>query len=72
MLPPALLPAPSQVLLAWADWVFATDGNTQTYSGHWLQDVAASASRVFAGFAISTVLGIGISMAIGWSRTVSG
>ncbi|CAN7745120.1 ABC transporter permease [Pseudorhodoferax sp. LjRoot39] len=70
VLPPALLPAPSQVLVAWADWVFATDGNTQTYSGKWIQDVAASASRVFAGFAISTVLGIAIGMAIGWSRTV--
>jgi NitT/TauT family transport system permease protein len=70
ILPPALLPAPSQVLLAWADWVFATDGNTQTYSGVWIADVAASASRVFAGFAISTVLGVGIGMAIGWSRTI--
>jgi NitT/TauT family transport system permease protein len=70
VLPPALLPAPSQVLIAWADWVFATDGNTQTYSGHWILDVAASASRVFTGFAISTLLGVGIGMAIGWSRTV--
>lgn len=70
ILPPALLPAPSQVLVAWADWVFATDGNTQTYSGRWIFDVAASASRVFAGFAIASLLGIGLGMAIGWSRTV--
>ncbi len=70
ILPRALLPAPSQVLVAWADWVFATDGNTQSYSGHWLHDVAASASRVFAGFALAAVSGVAIGMAIGWSRTV--
>lgn len=70
VLPPALLPAPSQVMVAWADWIFATDGNTQNYTGHWLFDTAASASRVFAGFALATVLGVGIGMAIGWSHTV--
>jgi NitT/TauT family transport system permease protein len=69
ILPPALLPAPSQVLVAWADWIFKTDGNTQTYSGHWIFDTAASASRVFAGFALSTFFGVTIGMAIGWSRT---
>ncbi|KLN52052.1 ABC transporter permease [Variovorax paradoxus] len=70
VLPRALLPAPSQVLVAWADWVFATDGNTQSYSGRWIFDTLASASRVFAGFALATLLGVGIGMAIGWSRTV--
>lgn len=70
ILPRALLPAPSQVLVAWADWVFATDGNTQSYSGHWAMDTAASATRVFSGFALATLLGVGLGMAIGWSRTV--
>ncbi|MFK3704918.1 ABC transporter permease [Klebsiella sp. NPDC088457] len=70
ILPRALLPAPSQVIVAWADWVFSTDGNTQTYSGHWIFDVASSAYRVFSGFAIAAILGIGIGLAIGWSRTV--
>jgi NitT/TauT family transport system permease protein len=70
VLPPALLPAPSQVFLAWADWIFATDGNTQNYSGNWIFDVAHSFMRVFAGFAIAGVLGVGLGMAIGWSRTV--
>lgn len=70
VLPPALLPAPSRVLVAWADWVFATDGNTQDYSGRWISDVAASAARVFAGFALAALAGIGLGMAIGWSRTV--
>jgi len=70
ILPRALLPAPSQVIIAWADWVFATDGNTQNYSGHWIIDVASSSYRVFAGFALAAVLGIAIGMAIGWSRTI--
>ncbi|MFD0666997.1 ABC transporter permease [Ramlibacter sp. MAHUQ-53] len=68
VLPAALLPAPSQVMVAWADWIFGTDGNTQTYTAHWVFDVAASASRVAAGFALSTTLGIALGMAIGWSR----
>lgn len=70
ILPRALLPAPSQVIIAWADWVFATDGNTQSYSGHWILDVAASSFRVVSGFALAALLGIGAGMAIGWSRTV--
>ncbi|CCE08317.1 putative ABC transporter (permease protein) [Bradyrhizobium sp. STM 3843] len=67
-LPAALLPAPSTVIWAWADWVFGTDGNTQTYSGHWLIDMAASLSRVAAGFAIATLFGVALGVAIGWSR----
>ncbi|MDB5954784.1 ABC transporter permease [Ramlibacter sp.] len=70
ILPPALLPAPSQVLRAWADWVVGTDGNTQTYSAHWLYDTAASAGRVFAGFGLATFFGVTLGMAIGWSRTI--
>lgn len=70
VLPQALLPAPSQVLLAWADWIFSTDGNTQNYSGQWLHDSAASAARVFAGFALATLLGVAVGIAIGWSRLV--
>ncbi len=69
-LPAALLPAPSTVAWAWADWVFGTDGNTQTYSGNWLFDMLASLSRVLAGFAIATALAVSIGVAIGWSRTV--
>src|SRR4030088_2845150 len=62
------LPAPSTVLWAWADWIFHTDGNTQTYSGHWVFDMAASFSRVLAGFAIATALAVALGVAIGWSR----
>jgi NitT/TauT family transport system permease protein len=67
-LPAALLPAPSTVLWAWADWVFHTDGTTQTYSGRWVFDMAASFSRVLAGFAIATALAVALGVAIGWSR----
>jgi len=70
ILPAALLPAPSRVLVAWADWVFAIDGNTQTYSGHWISDAMASAARVFTGFALAAILGVSLGMAIGWSRRV--
>lgn len=70
ILPEALLPAPSRVMKAWADWVFATDGNTQTYSGHWIYDTAASALRVFAGFGIALVLGVFLGLIIGWNRRV--
>lgn len=70
ILPPALLPAPSQVIVAWMDWVWGIDGNTQNYSGKWFSDVAASAGRVFAGFALAGVLGVLLGLAIGWSRTV--
>lgn len=69
-LPPALLPAPSAVAVAWADWVFAIDGSTQSHSGHWILDVMASTMRVGAGFAIATVLGVFLGIAIGWSRFI--
>lgn len=69
-LPAALLPAPTTVLRSWADWVFAIDGNTQTYSGSWIFDTAASVTRVMAGFGIATALGVSLGVAIGWSRRI--
>src|ERR1700687_6470777 len=69
-LPAALLPAPTTVLRSWADWVFATDGNTQTYSGSWIFDTAASITRVMAGFGIATALAVSLGVAIGWARGV--
>lgn len=70
VIPQALLPPPSHVVLAWFDWVFAYDGSAQSYSGTWLSDSIASAGRVLAGFSIAAVLGITLGMAIGWSRTI--
>src|ERR1700694_3095906 len=66
-LPAALLPAPTTVLRSWADWVFATTGNTQTYSGSWIFDTAASTTRVLAGFGMATALAVSLGVAIGWS-----
>ena len=69
-LPSSLLPAPSAVLHALADWIFGFDETTQSYSGHWIGDAAASALRVFAGFALASVLGVLAGVGIGWSRFV--
>src|SRR5258705_824689 len=69
-LPAALLPAPTTVLWSWADWVFAIDGNTQTYSGSWIFDTAASITRVMAGFGVATAFGVSLGVAIGWSRRI--
>src|SRR5258708_19729007 len=70
-LPAALLPAPTTVLRSWADWVFAIDGNTQTYSGSWIFDTAASITRVMAGFGIATALAVSRGVAIGWARRIA-
>lgn len=70
LIPPALLPAPSRVILTWADWIFGTDGSTQSYSGHWLSSALASLARVLAGYAIAAVSGILLGVAIGWWKWV--
>ena len=67
-IPPALLPAPSRVLMSWADWVFVIDEFTQDSAGHWIFDALASSSRVFTGYLIASLLGIGMGVGIGWSR----
>lgn len=69
-LPPALLPPPSAVLHALADWIFGWDETTQNYSGTWLHDAFSSTWRVLVGFTIAALAGIGIGTAIGWSRFV--
>lgn len=67
-IPPALLPAPSRVFMSWADWVFSIDEFTQDNAGHWYLDALASSTRVFAGYFIASMLGIGLGVGIGWSR----
>jgi NitT/TauT family transport system permease protein len=69
-LPPALLPAPSAVLHALADWIFGIDETAQSYSGHWLRDAWSSAWRVASGFAFASAAGIGFGAGIGWWRRV--
>jgi NitT/TauT family transport system permease protein len=67
-LPPALLPAPSAVVHALADWIFGIDQTTQSYSGRWLHDAFSSAWRVAAGFAVAAFTAIALGTAIGWWR----
>ena len=67
-IPPALLPAPSRVLMSWADWLFAIDEFTQDNAGHWYIDALSSSTRVFTGYFIATVLASGLGVGIGWSR----
>ena len=67
-IPPALLPAPSRVFMSWADWVFSIDEFTQDNAGHWYLDAFASSVRVFSGYFIASLLGIGLGVGIGWSR----
>jgi NitT/TauT family transport system permease protein len=67
-LPPALLPPPTAVLHALADWLFAIDGSTQDYAGTWLRHALSSTWRVFVGFAIAGLLGVTLGASIGWSR----
>jgi NitT/TauT family transport system permease protein len=69
-LPRSLLPAPSQVLWTWADWLFAIDESTQDNAGRWWVDALASGSRVLGGYAIAAASGIAIGIAIGWWRFV--
>jgi len=69
-LPASLLPAPSAVLHALADWVVGLDETTQSYSGHWQRDALASGVRVFAGFGLASVAGILAGVGIGWSRLI--
>jgi NitT/TauT family transport system permease protein len=69
-LPPALLPPPSAVLHALADWIVGLDHSTQDYSGTWLRHATASFLRVATGFAIAATVGVIFGTAIGWSRFV--
>jgi NitT/TauT family transport system permease protein len=68
LLPRNLLPPPSAVLYAWADWIVGFNNSAGSYSGGWLGDAAASGMRVLAGFSLAAVSGITLGIAIGWSR----
>jgi NitT/TauT family transport system permease protein len=70
IIPASLLPAPSRVVVTWADWLFAIDGSSQSDSGRWFFDAAASLARVLSGYAIAAVSGILLGIAIGWWRWV--
>jgi NitT/TauT family transport system permease protein len=69
-LPPSLLPPPTAVLHALADWTLGIDGSTQDYSGTWARHALSSTWRVLVGFGLAALAGIAIGTAIGWSRSI--
>ena len=70
VIPQALLPAPSRVFVTLIDWIFGTNGTSGSYSGTWAPNALASLGRVLAGYAIATVSGVVLGVAIGWWRWI--
>lgn len=69
-IPQSLLPAPSRVLWTLIDWIFGTNGTSGSYSGTWGPNALASLGRVLAGYAIATISGVVLGVAIGWWRWI--
>lgn len=65
-----ILPAPSQIAIAWLDWIFGLTGTTETHSGRWLIDAGNSGMRVLLGYAIASIFGVFLGLAIGWWKFV--
>lgn len=65
-----VLPAPTDVILVWADLVFGKLGMAGRYGGTWMDHAMASTWRVFGGFAWGTGLGIVLGLLIGLSRLI--
>lgn len=64
MVPPYLLPHPKTVLETALSYIFGTAGEL-AYTGRFLQDVSASAARVFLGFGLAVVTGIPLGLLSG-------
>jgi NitT/TauT family transport system permease protein len=62
-----LLPAPTQVVATWLDLIVGQRGEGR-YAGVWWMHASASAGRVFAGFALASVVGVLLGVLIGLSR----
>ena len=58
LVPPYLIPAPLDVLKTLFLFIFGTQADHAPYSGTFIRHAAASLSRVLAGFAIATLIGI--------------
>ena len=72
LVPPGILPAPSQVFAAWNLWAFGTPGfGLNPYVGTWVETVWFSMGRVFRGFACAVLVGVPLGVLIGWSRFVA-
>jgi len=72
LVPPGILPAPSQVFAAWNRWAFGTPAfGLNPYIGTWGETVLFSMDRVFRGFACAVLVGVPLGVLIGWSRFVA-
>jgi NitT/TauT family transport system permease protein len=65
----SVLPAPSDILVAWYDLITGTTKASARYSGSWFDHVASSLWRVYLGFAWGSISGIIVGLFIGISRT---
>jgi NitT/TauT family transport system permease protein len=66
----SLLPPPTRVAAVWLDLVAGTTRAAGPYGGSWFGHAAASTWRVFVGFAVAAVLGVGLGLLIGLSPLV--
>jgi NitT/TauT family transport system permease protein len=72
LVPPGILPAPSQVFAAWNLWTFGTPGfGLNPYVGTWVDTVLFSMGRVFRGFVCAVLVGVPLGVLIGWSAFVA-
>jgi NitT/TauT family transport system permease protein len=71
--PRAFLPSPVAVLSALVEWVTGhsfVNNPAPGYAGQWLESAIASAQRVLLGYAIGSVIGIGVGGLIGYVPVV--
>lgn len=66
----SLLPTPSRVARVWLDLITGWTRLAGPYAGTWAGHAWASTWRVFAGFAIAAVTGVGLGLLIGLSPLV--
>lgn len=67
--PRAFLPSPVAVLSALVEWVTGSsfvNNPAPGYAGQWFESAIASAQRVLLGYAIGSVIGIGVGGLIGY------
>ena len=62
----ASLPSPSEVVIAWWEWIFGPRQPLAWYSGTWGVYVLMSLERVAEGFAIASAVGVVLGVLVGW------
>ena len=64
------VPTPVEVVHTTAVWIFGL-GSSDRYAATWLPAVIASSQRVFGGFLVASVIGIGVGMLVGRSKAIA-